>query len=115
MNYYNIFKYIIIYNIMSLIIYENAIYLPPYNLGVIIKNVDNNTIDKNIKWVSGDLHAYDLTKKKNYKVLIHRIDSKNVLVKPIKPYYCYVFEYIFDFGYKCDEFSQNKIISISSN
>ena len=49
---------------MSLIIYENAIYLPSYNLGVIIKNVDNNTINRNIKWVKGDLHAYDLTKKK---------------------------------------------------
>ena len=97
---------------MSLIIYKNAIYLPPYNLGVIIKNVDNNTINRNIKWVKGDLHAYDLTKKKTYKVLIHRIDSKNVLVRPFKPYYCYVFENIFDFGYKCDKFSKNRIINI---
>ena len=65
---------------MSLIIYNNAVYLPPYNLGVIIKNIDNNTVDKNTVdkntvdnntvdnntvWVKGDLHAYDLTKKKN--------------------------------------------------
>ena len=97
---------------MSLIVYNNAVYLPPYNLGVIIKNMDNNTVDKNAFWVKGDLHAYDLTKKKTYKVLIHRINSKSVLLKPIKPYYCYVFEHIFDFAYKCDEFSKNKIINI---
>lgn len=112
---------------MSLIIYNNAVYLPPYNLGVIIKNIDNNTVDKNTVdkntvdnntvdnntvWVKGDLHAYDLTKKKTYKVLIHRINNKSVLLKPIKPYYCYVFEHMFDFGYKCDEFSKNRIINI---
>lgn len=100
---------------MSLIIYNNAVYLPPYNLGVIIKNVDNNTVDENTFWVKGDLHAYDLTKKKTYKVLIHRIDNKSVLLKPLKPYYCYVFEHIFDFGYKCDEFSKNRIINIYAN
>lgn len=100
---------------MSLIIYENAIYLPPYNLGVIIENVDNNTMNEDIVWTKGELHAYDLNKKKTYSVMIHRINSKMVLIKPIKPYYCYVFEYIFDFGYKCDEFSKDKIISISSN
>ena len=97
---------------MSLIIYNNAVYLPPYNLGVIIKNIDNNTVDNNTVWVKGDLHAYDLTKKKTYKVLIHRINNKSVLLKPIKPYYCYVFEHMFDFGYKCDEFSKNRIINI---
>ena len=99
---------------MSLIIYENAIYLPPYNLGVIIENVDNNMVDKNINWIKGELHAYDLNKKKTYTVMIYRINSKNVLLKPIKPYYCYVFENIFDFDYKCDEFSQQKIINIYS-
>ena len=99
---------------MSLIINDNAVYLPPYNLGVIIKNIDNNTINENIVWTKGELHAYDLTKEKVYEVMIHCINNKSVLLKPIKPYYCYVFEHIFDFSYFCDEFSQDKIINVYS-
>ena len=100
---------------MSLIIYDNAVYLPPYNLGVIIKNIDINTLEDNINWIKGELYAYDLNIKKTYEVMIHRIDNKSVLLKAVKPYYCYVFEHIFDFSYKCEEFSQDKIINIYIN
>ena len=100
---------------MSLTIYEDVIYLSPRNLGIVIKNIDNNTIYKNTIWTKGNLHAYDLDKKNIYEVMIHRISNTSVLVKPVKPYYCYVFEDMFDFGYDCDEFSENKIINIYTN
>ena len=99
---------------MSFKIYENAVYLPPHNIGIIISDFDKTTINKNLVWNKGLLHAYDINKKKTYEVMIYQVNKHSVLIKPIKEYYCYVFEHLFDFGVYCDGFSTEKIINIYS-
>lgn len=99
---------------MSFEVHENDVYLPPHNLGIIISDFDKSISCSDLTWNNGLLHAYDLNKKKTYEVMIHKINDYNVLLKPIKEYYCYVFEHLFDFGVYCDGFSTEKIINIYS-
>ena len=95
-----------------MIIEENNIILPKHNLGIIISDIDEKLIDRDIIWKQGILHAYDMDKIRKYDIMLHVVNKHSVLIKPLKPYHCYVFEHIFDFGVWCDGFSQEKIINI---
>ena len=42
--------------------------------------------------------------------MICELEDNCVLLKPIKPYYCYVLIYLFDLIFRCDNFDLNKTI-----
>ena len=98
----------------TLQIYENAVYLPYNNLGIIIKDMDKEKINQHIVWCEGLLHAYDVNNKREYKVMIYQVNNHSVLLKPIESYNCMIFEQIFGFEYNCEGFSKDKVINIFS-
>ena len=61
---------------------------------------------------NGTITIPDVNKKKTYEVMICELEDNCVLLKPIKPYYCYVFENLFGFDFRCCNFDLNKTIKV---
>ena len=38
-----------------------------------------------------------------------------VIIKPVKPYYCCNFEEVFEFGDNCKEYTDNRIVALTTN
>ena len=43
---------------------------------------------------------------------MYKLSDNSVIVKPAEKYKCSVFEHIFDFEFKCENYDPNKIIYI---
>ena len=61
---------------------------------------------------NGTITLPDIDKKKTYEVMICELKDNCVLLKPIKRYYCYIFEDLFGFDFECGNFDLNKTIKI---
>lgn len=85
------------------------------NHKVLISDILTKEEKKRTDFIKGILNMSDITHRKTYEVFICKLDENTALLKPIKPYYCYNFEYLFNFGFQCEEFDPNKIIKIKMN
>ena len=84
---------------------ENSVILPKNKIGIIIKDIDFNKQNdityltekhpdlniQNIKWISGILYFWDITRKKNYNVEIYKLNDNVVLMKPSSKIFMFLF------------------------
>ena len=79
-----------------------------------LKNIlENNSII--INWTLGKLICKDNYKIKTYNVYMYKLSDYSVIIKPEKKYKCSIYEHIFDFGFKSENYDSNKIINININ
>ena len=72
--------------------------------------LQNNSII--INWTFGKLFAKDISNTKTYEVYMYKLSDTTAIVKPAHKYLCSNFEHIFGFGFKCENYTNNKIIYI---
>ena len=82
------------------------------NGNIFISDILNKEDKKNNNFIQGRLFMPDMSNTKEYEILFYKLDEKTVLVKPTKPYHCYVFEDLFNLGFRCEGFNLEKIIKI---
>ena len=72
--------------------------------------LQNNSI--NIIWTSGKFIATDISTTKTFDVFMYKLSDTTAFVKPAIKYDCSIFEHIFNFGFQCEGYNENKIIYI---
>ena len=64
--------------------------------------------EENSKFIKGTINLPDMQKRKQYDVMIYKLEDNIYLLKPVKKYKCLVFEELFDFDYECADLIQEK-------
>ena len=65
-----------------------------------------------LEWKEALLRIYDLGKIKEFKVYLH--NGVKIWLKPREKVECAVFEEIFGFSSKCQDYDENKIVCIKN-
>ena len=90
---------------ISYLKYNNA-----YDLDSLKNILENNSII--INWIPAKLISKDISSTKTYNIYMYKLSDNSVIVKPAEKYKCSVFEHIFGFEFKCENYDPNKIIYI---
>lgn len=83
--------------------------------GLRLCTLKDETIE-NFEWKEGHIRMYDLGKKKTYEIYIsdnhNNHEHYRLIIRPRKKYTCNLFEQVFEFGSKSENYSEDRIIGV---